>query len=395
MQKRTQKVSHIIDKAFALTFVFGLFTAAICTYWYFLPDVKQSVTLSPLNKEMIAQIESVFNADIVHRKHWINIYGGAQRVFLKNEVNDFEVIKDKNGFLHIPAEKIENDVLSEYANNLQYFYDLCRNKNIPFLYIAAPAEVMEDKTVMPSGISDFGNVNIDRFLRMLEDREIPYLDTRPLLDEMPLEDIFYRTDHHWALPASIKTLTETIRILNEDYNMELDSEFILQNTENYICKVYENSFLGSRGIKVGELYAGKDTFRVLVPKFETNLENRYFVNSELMWTKTGSFWDTMIDEDILNDTSYYNKYNVFMFASSCENRIVNHNADNDYRILVISDSFGRQLVPYLSLYVKQTRWLDPQPGRYSESYTDYIEEYNPDCVIVMFNGQSTYITIPQ
>ena len=34
----------------------------------------------------------------------------------------------------------------------------------------------------------------------------------------------------------------------------------------------------------------------------------------------------------------------------------------------------------------ETRYLDPQEGRYNDSYIDYIDEYQPDVVVMMYTG---------
>lgn len=41
----------------------------------------------------------------------------------------------------------------------------------------------------------------------------------------------------------------------------------------------------------------------------------------------------------------------------------------------------------LSLCFKETRYLDPQKGRFEDNYLEYIEEYTPDIVIVMYDAE--------
>ena len=64
----------------------------------------------------------------------------------------------------------------------------------------------------------------------------------------------------------------------------------------------------------------------------------------------------------------------------------NHLANNDKKILVISDSFGRPMCCYLGLYVRELVNLDIQDKRYEGSIRAYIDEYEPDVVIIMFNA---------
>lgn len=52
---------------------------------------------------------------------------------------------------------------------------------------------------------------------------------------------------------------------------------------------------------------------------------------------------------------------------------------------MIGHSYGRPLVQYLGLGVQELRYLDPQDGRYNENILEYIEKYEPDIVIDMYN----------
>ena len=57
-----------------------------------------------------------------------------------------------------------------------------------------------------------------------------------------------------------------------------------------------------------------------------------------------------------------------------ENIIVNEGCDDNSKLLLISDSFARSMVMYLCQAFHETRYLDPQEGRYNKSYIDYIEK---------------------
>lgn len=83
------------------------------------------------------------------------------------------------------------------------------------------------------------------------------------------------------------------------------------------------------------------------------------------------------------DDEYNNKYNAFSNQGSVENRFINHSSLNDKKVLLISHSYGRPLSMYLSLCFGELRNIDLQEGRFTGDICAYIEEYNPDLVIVM------------
>ena len=113
----------------------------------------------------------------------------------------------------------------------------------------------------------------------------------------------------------------------------------------------------------------------------------HFIGGTLDATYEGTFAEAFISEDLLENPAYNNKYNAFLHGSYVESVIVNHRAPNDLKALFVSHSYGRPAAQYLSLFFAETRYLDPQEGRYNDSLTDYIEEYQPDVVIVMYDGQ--------
>ena len=94
--------------------------------------------------------------------------------------------------------------------------------------------------------------------------------------------------------------------------------------------------------------------------------------------------------NLITDKEYNNKYSAYTFDGYIENRIYNMNADNELKVLLISDSFSRPMVTFFSLCFYETRYLDPQEGRYTDSYVEYIDEYQPDVVVMMFSGDGTF-----
>ena len=160
----------------------------------------------------------------------------------------------------------------------------------------------------------------------------------------------------------------------------------IKTIKNYHKLFYGNSLLGSGGIRVGEYYVGKDDFAIPLPNFHTNLSYKHYDNKHsLVLSKSGKFEEALIDRDVLEDKNYYNKYNACLFGGWCENRITNNESPNDLKLLLVSDSYSRSMAMYMSLYFNETRFLDPQDGRYNDSYKEYVDVYKPDIIVVMYD----------
>ena len=188
---------------------------------------------------------------------------------------------------------------------------------------------------------------------------------------------FYRTDHHWTNESALNAANAILDSLNINTDV--------CRKKKYKEDIYVNSFLGSAGIRVGKSYVGKDDFSVYIPKFETNLMYKKLVDNEVVFEASGDFNQCFINRAIIDDENYNNKYNAFLNGGYVENIILNRNCNNDKKILIISDSFARPMTQYLSLAFSETRYLDPQDGRFNDSCIDYIKKYEPDYLIIMYS----------
>ncbi|MDL2237175.1 hypothetical protein LJC56_05010 [Christensenellaceae bacterium OttesenSCG-928-K19] len=392
-------------KVFVVVFLVLLFVISVANFVVARPNVKAAIEDSEyrFTKESINKVEAAYDANVYKKQEWISLYGGAQRVMLKYEVGNFDVVKDEEGFLHLTeliTLKSEEELIA-HAENLHQVYEYALASGSEFLYVQAPADVVEGKTVFPVGMDDYYPINdiLDSFLGHVENENIPYIDTRKLYTDFSLEEIFYKTDHHWAFPACFRAYQEIIDVLNTEYDMNLDTEYIYRDINNYKALTYPQSMLGSTGVRVGPLYTGKDDVIVYIPNYETNFTTINYdgknnhIDRKVNWERSGSFAEAFISFTLLDNPHYSNKYNAFMHATGTEARIKNHRSNNDTKCLIIADSFMRQMLPYLSQCFSETAWIDGRAYRYRGSVADYIDEFDPDIVIVMTHGDGVYSNV--
>lgn len=142
--------------------------------------------------------------------------------------------------------------------------------------------------------------------------------------------------------------------------------------------------------RTGNYFAGKDDFEIIYPKFDTKFLFQQYSKGDMYWEKEGDYRSVFIDQELLNDETYLNKYNSHAYGAYNENRVKNEKSNNNLKALIIADSFARPQLGLYSLCFKETRYLDPQEGRYTDSYVEYIDRYQPDVVILMFPGDGTF-----
>lgn len=334
------------------------------------------------------EIETSFNEAFYGRLNFINLNGLAARILGQKLLNG--TVKSKNGQLDL-AENYDYEFNfideTEKVEKAIAILDYARKTGANILYAQRPWKNSDPKkSQLPYGMeSDYG-AQFDFWCDEMSSQDIPILDLRISLKGHLM---FYDTDHHWTVESSFYGAKSIVEKLNQEYGLGLEAKRWL-DINQYERKNYQDSFLGSQGIRTGKYYAGKDDFEVLWPNFATDFEYARYENHNISWKKQGTFNEVFISRKLLEDPEYNNKYSAYMYDGFIENRIINHHADNNLKVLLISDSFSRPMATFFSLCFLETRYLDPQEGRYTDSYTAYIKEYKPDVVVMMFPGDGTF-----
>lgn len=306
-----------------------------------------------------------------------------QRLLDKHEVRNFQVLRaaDDTLYLQDSGWPTDKETLDDIIDQYILLKDTTQSYGGKFLYVQVPYKNAENIKSLKYYTDDKTETTENYFVKQLEKKGINVLDLREYDECLGV----YRTDHHWKVESGFYASRVITESLNELYNAGIDNGYHYGNVDNYSMISYPNSFLGSIGIKVGKNYVGKDDFSVYNPDFPTELHFFHYINGECTSEYSGDFWTAFMDDDILRDSNYNNKYEALLHGAYVETIIKNNLADNEYKVLLISHSYGRPLAQYLCLNFSELRYLDPQKGRYNQSYVEYIKKYEPDYVILMYN----------
>ena len=301
---------------------------------------------------------------------YIDFNGFMARLLGQKILNDV-VLADDGVLYRLNQVSKASDMKEEEkaAEAVDRIYALSREINAEFLYAQRPWKHNE-ADVFPYGFCS--SIEGEQFrLRHCREQGEPCLDLRGAMGDS-LD--FYITDHHWKVASGLAAAAAIENALGHGTDK-------LQ-TELYHDLRWEKCFLGSQGIRTGRYFAGIDDMIVPVPDFATDFHYEHYIKHELKISKEGAFDQAFLDHKRLDDKNYYDKYGAILNNSYVETIIVNHKADNEKKILVIADSYGRALCMYLALNYRETRYLDPQKGRYNDNYLEYIKAYSPDVIVV-------------
>ena len=304
---------------------------------------------------------------------------------------DTTVVKADSGSLIIPAKELNEDEINNVVAHIAELNSFVEDSGSKFLYCAAPVKSMYEKG--PANISNYSSENMDTFLVGLQDADVPALDLRATLDNSSIEpkDLFYYTDHHWTVRSGLAATKGICESLNDLYGFDYNAEYA--DVQNYKVTVLKDWFLGAYGKKVGRFFAqqGADDFEVIIPAFKTDMTEENPLDNNV---RIGSFEDTVMFQDKL-EKNYYGKntYAAYSCADFHLQIMKNNTLLNGKRVLMIRDSFGCVVAPFLALQTQELYVCDMRRGDYVSgqrlALRDFITETNPDYVIVLFAGVGT------
>ena len=363
-----------------IKYIFSIVFLCIVFYGFFSnsSNLKENaITAKNMIKEIginaaISSFENGYNQNFYGKLSLVNINGAYRRVLGQTVIGDVIRVNDSltmKSEITYDANVFFDDI--EYTKVILNYADA---NGISTLYVQHPTKINTLLNQLPYD-KNKNAVNTDEY--WLEKIVEGGYNVLNLCEDEYSANTFYRTDHHWTNESALNAANAILDSLNINTDV--------CRKKKYKEDIYVNSFLGSAGIRVGKSYVGKDDFSVYIPKFETNLMYKKLVDNEVVFEASGDFNQCFINRAIIDDENYNNKYNAFLNGGYVENIILNRNCNNDKKILIISDSFARPMTQYLSLAFSETRYLDPQDGRFNDSCIDYIKKYEPDYLIIMYS----------
>lgn len=317
--------------------------------------------------ENITKIAKLYEKDI----NWYLIRKDNEDTPIKIANNNWISVKGKKDYTKV-------------AENIIEFNNYLKEKNIEMLYVQAPNK-LDNLTSggMLNIYKDYLKENTDKMIDNLINNNIDVLDLREKISEENINnlDIFYKTDHHWKSEAGLWASKEIVNHINKKWNMNVDIN--LYNNDSYEYKLYKNAFLGSQARKVTEMKAKKEDFNLIIPKFENNLT----VNiPDIDFNKTGTFMETLIDNELL-DTDYL--YTAYGHADRALIHTKNNMINSKDNVLLLKDSYGDVLLPYLALGLENIYEIDQR--YFNGSIKSFIEKNNITKVILLYYPGSLHI----
>ncbi len=363
-------------------------------------NVNKSITNRTKLENIFGKIGLIMNLIEKKSSEGIAIYEKFLEVsYLYDKAIGYSLVSNNNGNSRIKVgdywckqEFSKNTAINieGIAKEIINFNDYLKEQNINFLYIQAPNKIEKGNNYISHVYRDEVNDKTDNLLNEL-DGKVDYIDIRNEVNKTGDDylDLFFKTDHHWKPEAGFWCAGKIADELNNRYNFNINKE--IYDINNYNQDVYENIVLGSDGRYVTLANTNLEDMSIITPKFNTDISIEI---PENLLNKRGTFNETLIDyseleidknviDNVMGTNAYRSaRYNAYMYADKALVKIHNENSSNGKKILVLKDSFGRVVAPYLALGVDEISVIDLR--HFNGSLKSYIEEYKPDAVIMLY-----------
>ena len=367
----------IYKKIYAVIFILMLFGFAITDYILAgssvvtdvkakLPEDTSTMTAESINA-FPKEIDTILTNDLVGKHMWNEVYGTVFAALGKNEENNFTYVRDKNGQMYLGNFWNTTDIEPiEMARRIRRMQDDLAGNGTKVIMLLYPTK--SDKAWLDGyyGIP-YPDLNdtADELLVYLRRYNVDYIDYREILKETKKsgKELFFAEDSHWRIETAFYVTTKLVEHLKELGEDRIDPDgFYCDLENNYITETYSDYCLGSQGREAGEVYAGRDTFTFIYPKYKTEFRWKYMTSAGEDKKLEGDIENTLIRKKVMELKDLYEKdmYSCYMGGVEVRDSVVNNLSNNEIKVLFIRNSYSTPVVTFFAPMVRETHavWTD-------------------------------------
>lgn len=333
----------------------------------------------------ISSLETIMNEGIPGRYPLIEAYGVLQMLQGKHEINTFDLVKDREGYLHSGNfwSGFGDDV-QELALRVRRLQDVLNEKNTQLGFVLMPMKTLREGAEYTGIPYNDWSAQADDMLRWLRYYGVPVMDMRAVLagSGLTYEETYFRTDHHWSPRAAFYGFCKMTEWMNRQWEAGLDPEGICRDLSNYETRMFRGLMLGSQGRDAGYVYSGGlEDYEVIFPREEGSYFRVYAHKDEELWEKKGSFTETLLDLESRGDIYSGAAGRMYLGEISSYEHIENLDKPDGPCILMLRDSFSSPVGAFLIQACSQLDMLWTQAYESGEIEA-FLRENQYDYVIV-------------
>lgn len=345
-----RKTAGILLLAVWLAFAVCNFLMGVPAWGSLAKDLENENTL----RGVIQDVEEFTQKSVLLKYPIVECYGLLQKTMGKREMNNFDLVKDRLGYLHSGNFYVGfGDDQRTIAVNYRRLLEYCAGFGTKAGVVITPMKTAPENGRYPGIPYNSFLPEANTLLSWLRYYNVPCLDLTELPEESGLgyEGSFYKTDHHWTTPAAFYGYC---RIL--DWLAELDGKPLEGSSETRKAEYYSietDWIFGSQGRRAGLLYSGGiEPFSVYYPRndgeyalktLDNGKEREYF--GGFRGTLADDTYKMKIREDLYGSSSYDL---CFLHGLHDLTQIENYANPEGLRILLLCDSYSKPLGCFLA-----------------------------------------------
>lgn len=339
------------------------------------PDVDERIT--------VTQIESNFLSSLDIKDNFVNVTGKVLKLFgNQTYFRSKGVVLTSDGYAIGTYAKTSTDYEFNELTKLKSFLD---EEGVELLYVNAPLKYLDDEECLREiGMKSYGNENGDVFMTRISEAGVSNIDLRTEMtnDGINSWDMFYRTDHHWTIPAGFWATKKIVHQLNQQ-GFSIDES--LYDEDKYTTETYPQCWLGEQGRLVAQSYIGLDDYTCMYPNFDTS-----FTFTMANGTQQAGDFSVMMNRENYGATDdYYNRAGLHYsyigqtLGSYNHMKIVNNNV-SDGKILYLGDSYSYTVLPFLIEGVSEIDGIIMRDNTAGYDLYQQVRDGDYDAVVICY-----------
>ena len=258
------------------------------------------------------------------------------------------------------------------TQNLLRLKKYCESRNTQFLLMLAPYKSNACKRYYPQeyqkDIVDYLQIS-GKAVESLKKNGIDYVDTCPVImkameNDSPDHPLYVKDDHHWSCYGAMLASDILLRKLEKKLGVELYDDELTDGS--FVEGFRECSYWRRLGL-------GDDRAR---NRQDVPWHKKFTKNLEIEDCYSGKV--TKPDKPIVNSP-------LWSCIVNGEGIIHNRNLHNGKTLLMLHDSYGSYMMPYLSQYfetIVDTHYRDKAGKKKNTNIKYLLERYKPDVVVL-------------
>lgn len=304
-------------------------------------------------QQAVTALDSAVTENLAGRMDFIEFYSWLQRLMDKREIGNFAYIKDEDGFLHYNSFFREADPqLFDYALRVKRMQDWAAEKGTQLLFVLAPSKYIPGITRLRPGLSaNDPAAEAETLLIYLNRLGVQTLDLGDYLpgEGLSYEETFFRTDHHWTIPAAFEAGKILFDALNQRFGADLDGKSL--EADQYRAVTYPKGMLGSMGRRTGVNFVGLEDFTALWPLYDNQYIRDTLEESGTVTHTEGSTEQTLLMlETLEQDRGAYrdSMYSLYLNGVRAYDRILNTTNPERPTVFFLRDSYFSPVMTFLA-----------------------------------------------